>query len=347
MCSNANALFVSVISTASDVLHAWRITPNKYAQASDSEHRRDWRLRERLLAKRRVSARVFWRNIELRRARSVVIRRMGNEGLLANLLHVLEVLHRVRSGARVHVSWILDGTEKGFRYGRIGDDVWTKLFAPLSARPTSDFLKANFTVDCNLWGSGKDHLAGRSLARHRRTYAATVAKWIFVSNERVRTEVHEMHTRCLQGKFCIGVHRRVPNAFVANCQRDGKVPSLEQFVRRIWAELHNSSSSNWAVFLATDDADVVPAFRHAFGERLVVRDKVQRTTWNNTEVHYQPWGALSLQDAEDALIDTLLLAKCDVLLHASSSVSKIASMFNPEQRLVRVSNSDTADAQAY
>jgi hypothetical protein len=36
------------------------------------------------------------------------------------------------------------------------------------------------------------------------------------------------------------------------------------------------------------------------------------------------------------LIDALLLARCDVLLHASSSVSTLAGLLNPALCLVRV-----------
>jgi len=93
---------------------------------------------------------------------------------------------------------------------------------------------------------------------------------------------------------------------------------------------------DYAVFLATDDADAVGVFRRAFGPRLVVRDDVQRTTADGVEVHFRDWDRLSLTDAEDVLIDTMLLSHCKVLVHASSSVSTVASIMNPALALVRI-----------
>jgi hypothetical protein len=37
----------------------------------------------------------------------------------------------VRPGASVHVDWVLKGTEIGFRYGELGDDIWALLFQTL------------------------------------------------------------------------------------------------------------------------------------------------------------------------------------------------------------------------
>ena len=89
------------------------------------------------------------------------------------------------------------------------------------------------------------------------------------------------------------------------------------------------------IFLATDDADAVGVFKKAFGARLIVQDSITRTTASKPEVHFSDWGRLSLSDAEDILVDTLLLARCNVLVHASSSVSTMASLLNPSLTLVR------------
>src|SRR5438477_2424938 len=91
-----------------------------------------------------------------------------------------------------------------------------------------------------------------------------------------------------------------------------------------------------AIFLATDDAEAADEFKRAFGPRLIVRSDVQRTTSDAAEVHFRDWDRLSISDAEDVVVDTVLLSKCDVPVHASSSVSTIASIMNPALTLVRV-----------
>jgi hypothetical protein len=126
---------------------------------------------------------------------------------------------------------------------------------------------------------------------------------------------------------------------VADLQNEGKVPSLELLIKAVDAILSILTSKDirdHAIFLATDDAEAVGPLKRAFGSRLIVRGNVQRTTSDAVEVHFSDWGRLSITDAEDVLVDTMLLSKCDVLVHASSSVSTVASIMNPALTLIRV-----------
>lgn len=321
-----------------DSARAWAITPARsgwpvYGSARGSV--RTIRPAERLRVKLQTIRWVFPHSARLGIADSVVVPRFRSEGLLANLLHVLESLHRTRPNAKVHIDWVLQGNEGGFRYGKVGDDVWSGLFRPLEPYPQGTPHRASLPVDFAFWGTGKDHLTGRRLQRHRRAYHATISKWLQVTNPRVLKEVESISNRSLDGRFCIGVHRRVPNNQVAILQADGHVPSLDSFISTVRSILTKKRPAEWTVFLATDDVLAVDAFRHAFGSKLVVRDEVQRTTADAEEVHYRSWNRLSLADAEDVLIDTILLSRCDVLIHASSSVSTVAALMNPDLTLVR------------
>jgi hypothetical protein len=283
--------------------------------------------------------RIFIESIKLGVAHSIVIPRYPEEGLVANLLHVLEVVHRVRPDATVHVDWVLDGTEIGFRYGELGDDIWARLFRTLGPRPPAITHRAAWRVDLAFWGTGRDHLMGIRLQEHRDVYHSTVLKWLEITNEQVLEQVRQTCVQFLDGRFCIGIHRRVGNARVADLQSDGEAPSLEMFIRAvetILSLLMKEAIVDHAIFLATDDAEALGVFKRAFGSRLIVRDNVQRTTSDAAEVHFRDWDRLSITDAEDVLVDTVLLSKCDVLVHASSSVSTVASIMNPALTLVRI-----------
>lgn len=327
-----------------DAARAWIVTPQfsarcAYATGERGERqltsRRAYTVRERIVGKIRAACRVFWHGLRLRLARNVCIRRIDDEGFMANLLHVLEVLQRVRPDARVHVDWSLTGTERGFRYGRAGDNVWTGLFKPLDPQPSNGYVRADVELDFALWGTGKDYLTEGALQQHRQAYYRTLVERVEVTNTRVLDAVRETYERSLRGRFSIGIHRRVSNAMLPSLQRDGVAPSIERFIEYARRNIP-AHPAEWAVFLATDDADTVPPLRRAFGPRLVVREPVQRTTADQPEVHFRDWGRLSLADAEDVLIDTLLLARCDVLVHASSSISTMAGLLNPALCLVRV-----------
>jgi hypothetical protein len=337
-----------VVQAVFDAGRAWVIVPTSfgrpiYARNTDGgwrrRHRRPFRRKEVLKLKIAVARRTFIESIKLGVARSIVIPRYPEEGLLANLLHVLEVVHRVRPRANIHVDWVLKGTEVGFRYGDRGDDVWARLFQTLGPLPPATAHQAASRLDFAFWGTGKDHLTGRRLQKHRDVYHSTVSRWLEITNKRVLEEVHQIFAQFLDGSYCIGIHRRVGNVRVADLQSDGKAPSLDLLIKAVEAILSILTSKDirdHAIFLATDDMEAVAVLKQAFGSSLIVRDNVQRTTSDAQEVHFRDWGRLSITDAEDVLVDAMLLSKCDVLVHASSSVSTVASIMNPALTLVRV-----------
>ena len=338
-----------LVQAVFDAGRAWVIAPPSYGRAVYARnteggwrrrHRRPFRRKEVLKLKIAATRRVFIESVKLGFARSVVIPRYPEEGLLANLLHILEVVHRVRPDAFINVDWALNGTEIGFRYGSPGDDIWAQLFQPLGGpRPPSTIHQATSRLDLAFWGTGRDHLKGRRLQKQRHIYHSTVLRWLKITNTRVLEEVHQIFAQFLDGRYCIGIHRRVGNVRVADLQGDGKAPSLELLIKAVEAILSILTSKDirdHAIFLATDDAEAVDVLKDAFGSRLLVRGNVQRTTSDAVEVHFREWGRLSITDAEDVLVDTMLLSKCDVLVHASSSVSTVASIMNPALTLIRV-----------
>ncbi len=323
----------SVNRAGADAGRAWAIAPTKYVNRT-KKGQRPFTFRERLRIKCKTASAVFAYSRRMGDAPTVVIRHMGTEGLLANLLHVIEVLDRVRPDASVYVDWKLDGSELGFRYGAVGSDVWPGLFRPIGIGPRPDAFRADFAVDYTLWGTGKHYLSGTALQNQRKAYHRTITKWIEISNQNVLSQTHQTHADFFEGSFCLGVHRRVGNAGVASLQRSGRVPSLNTLLGRCDNLLQSLGRMDARIFLATDDAEAANAFKEAFGSRLIVRNHVRRTTASMQEVHRGDWGTLSLADAEDVLVDTLLLSRCNFLVHASSSVSTMASFLNPNLTLI-------------
>lgn len=337
----------AALRAGSDARRTWAIMPNVYRKEKYSRvvnggwhirYRRRLRLLEVLRIKFGAALRVFVASVRLGVAREVVVTRYPEEGLLANLLHVLEVVRRVRPDARVYVDWTIRGDERAFRYGERGHDVWTRLFEASGPPLTETAHRAVSRIDFAFWGTGKDHLTGKHLQKHRETYHGTLLSWLAITNRRVLAQIEDICIRHFHGRFCIGVHRRVGNPMVAALQMDGKVPSLEsiiQTVESIIGVAARGGDLDYSIYLATDDADAAGSFKQVFGSRLIVRENVQRTTADGAEVHFREWGHLSITDAEDALIDTVLLSKCNVMVHTSSSVSTVASLINPALILVR------------
>src|SRR6185437_5281298 len=269
MVRTIGQLLRSAGQAAMDAGRAWAVVPHVFRQAMYARvrsggwrirHRRRFRLREVLRRKLLAAIKTFIASLRLGVARDVIVTHYPEEGLLANLLHVLEVTRRVRPDARVQVDWTLTGTEVAFRYGEKGQDVWVRIFQPTGPPLAKTAHRAVARVDFAFWGTGKDHLTKRRLPRHREVYHSVLLKWLEITNPRVLAQADEICTRLFHGRFCIGIHRRVGNALVADLQADGRIPVPESIVRTvelIITAATEGGTPDCLVYLATDDADAV------------------------------------------------------------------------------------------
>jgi glycosyltransferase involved in cell wall biosynthesis len=116
------------------------------------------------------------------------------------------------------------------------------------------------------------------------------------------------------------------------------------------------------VLLATDQDSVVREFGREFGERVVFREGVARTTETHdaTYLTLDPKERLdvghqiqhltaeqpdlwSSQFAKDVVIDALFLATGDTLVHTTSNVATAVAMQNPGVRMLSIRSGDTWD----
>lgn len=266
----------------------------------------------------------------------VTIPLIGREGFCSNVIHVLEVLHCVRPDANVHIDWTLTGNESDFKYGQVGDNVWELLFAQISPPRPPGGVEVAQSLDPKLWGSNKDRLTDAERRRQREEYHEAWSRYVRITNRRILDEVARIEEQSMRGRCCIGVHKRVANRGVRRIQADGKLADVTAYIETARAAAQKRGRDDFMVYLATDDVSAVAPFREAFGDRLVVREGVQRATPEGQEVHGQDWDRVSLADAEDIVIDTVLLSKCEAIVHAASSVSTMAAFINPKSEQLRV-----------
>lgn len=282
----------------------------------------------------------FWRLLfRARTARRICIRRHDN-GFFANFLAVLDLLTRARPDCKVLVDWVLAGDERDFRYGDIGTNVWDQIFAPLSCREEFDSAPGEVVFVCHRLNPffvslGRDLLSrDSSFRRVRLQHHRVFRDRIRIQNEYVLREVEHCRAR-MKGRSCLGVHKRLSLPQVADTQLAFRMPTNERLIQAVEEIMRRRYREKPLVYLATDDADCVVAFANHFGSHLFYRDGVQRCrVGDNQEVHTQPWGCLGVKDACDVLIDALLLADCDRVLHLSSNVTMCVALLNPETELI-------------
>lgn len=277
-------------------------------------------------------------------AKKILVRR-HNMGFFANYLAVVDILERCSSEADVYVDWSLDGTESEFCYGEVGENVWDSLFFPTHKNSTelSRAFVIKFRLNPYFYSIFREELPRRkNFLEIRRKYEAVINQNIKIRNPDVLQSIEKFWEKYFEGKYVIGVHRRLPINAVNINQKGGKSPSLEEYRGSIESQIRASERkiSDIVIFLATDDIEAVEYFDNIFGEVLVFQKNIQRISASKgkmgEEVHTQPWEKVSIQDAIDVLVDTTLLSRCNELIHVSSNISTSVALMNSKIELVKI-----------
>jgi hypothetical protein len=258
--------------------------------------------------------------------------RSWNGGFFSNFNGVLNNL-RWRLGrhgvAAAKVDWRADPARPDFPYGRPEDgNLWLHFFEPLpferfpeGEREARAFARLDITYPHTYATYKLDR-------RWRYDYHALYRRHIRI-RPAILERVEAIHRARMAGRYCVGVHYRHP-AHDRECLHP--IPPAEAFIERLRRMLPVDRPH--AVVLATDTEFAVEAFRAAFGERLVLQPGVHRAT-GAPESHPQEVGlGASLALGEQVLIDCLLLARCDALLHVSSNIATAAGYINPKLEMV-------------
>lgn len=260
-----------------------------------------------------------------------LIIRNRDSGFFSNFNLVLNNLYwRLgRDGIRAAiVDWRATARTAQFPYAsEEQENLWLRFFEPL---PFENFPAArresNFYALTNI--TSKFAYAAYKLNRRwRRDYHRLYRRYIRVRPS-VRESIDQIYRSSMAARYCVGVHYRHP-AHDTECLYP--IPPPEVFIERARRMLPKTRPG--AVFLATDLEPVVDAFRIAFGESLVIQPRVWRAkSASEKEVHRQ--GAPGLELGEQVLIDCLLLARCDAMLHVASNIATAAGYINPRLKMV-------------
>jgi len=263
--------------------------------------------------------------------RTLVIR-TRNSGFFSNLNQVLNNLrHRLgRDGIEAaSVEWHAGPEQRQFPYGNPEDgNLWLRFFEPLPF----DEIPAE-SCETNIYPAmtmtGRLAYAMYKLdQRWRRSYHRIFRRYIRIKPHILeRTEaIYRAH---MAGRYCLGVHYRHP-AHDSECLNP--IPRPEAFISELRRKLPRARP--WVVFLASDAEPAVTAFREAFGKHLVLQPGVRRSaSLAEGNLHHDN-PAASLVLGEQALIDCLLLTRCDLLLHVTSNLATAAGYMNPKMKML-------------
>ncbi len=253
-----------------------------------------------------------------------------NAGFFSHVNRVVNHLHHSlgRDGCEaIRVDWRVGEHIPLFIYGTAGDgELWRHFFEPLEFphAPSAERTSWEY-ADLSMTGLHAYRMYKRG-ERWRADYGRAFAAHVHV-REALRRRVGEIWKDGGVGRRAIGVHYRHPG-HDRECPRTS--PPLEVFVARMRALLAGDEAAS--VVLATDVHEAVEHFRGEFGERLLVQPDVVRAGMEEDQDDYGATPSVAL--GEQALIDVLLLARCESLLHVVSNIATAVGYINPRLRMV-------------
>jgi hypothetical protein len=140
-------------------------------------------------------------------------------------------------------------------------------------------------------------------------------------------EVDEFWRSRFAGSTVLGVHVRRTDALTGFEER--RTQSAENFL--IESERWLRQRSGGAIFLATDDEGVVGLFKDRFGDKVHVTGAIRSTS--GVSIHGHLDGGISGSGhvkGRQALVDALLLSRCDFLIRCFSYLTAYSLCYNPD-----------------
>ncbi len=171
------------------------------------------------------------------------------------------------------------------------------------------------------------HLGDRAEIPTIERGAALRAKYLPVRPE-ITQKVESFVAANMAGRNVLGVHFRGTDKTIEapRVEREVVLQTIERFLQK--------NPQIDCLFVASDEASFIPYIRDAFPALPVVShdDVFRSTTIQN--FYQQDLGEGNYIKGEEALINCLLLSRCNVLIRTTSFLSAWASIFNPALPIV-------------
>ncbi len=242
----------------------------------------------------------------------------------------------------VHIDW----TNQFFPYkDGPNENGWDLYFEPITIDPDSINPDEHvYQVDTSFNHELHDQICVAQWLRYddylpyRQFVHEKINKYIHIKPH-ILDKVELFYQQHMQDHLCIGVHVRYATAHQG--EAPGGHPPLMAYCKEIDTLLNAHKDRNIKIFLATDSHTVINYFKGRYGTLLVYidthrsKDKEDhnpiygnREYWLN---HPAQWHKIKAgyKGGLGALMDCLLLSKCEYLIHITSNLPTYVCFFNP------------------
>jgi hypothetical protein len=155
----------------------------------------------------------------------------------------------------------------------------------------------------------------------------------------IRKFVDSFYEQHMKGCLCVGVHVRY--ATIHGAETPQGHPSLDTYCNEVNNLLNQYHDRNIKIYLASDSHVVIDYFKKIYNDKLVYIDTYRARGSEDPGLIYEGGGYWMSHPAEwhkakpgyrggfGALVDCLLLSKCDYFIHITSNLAYFVTFFNP------------------
>ena len=248
----------------------------------------------------------------------LILRCMDREqavGLFSELSMVLGALEHYERWKQQYAGLRVDFATGGLYYDpAVGPNWWEYYFEPISVGAMSGAAaKPASSAEHDIFESEAGRLPPERRAEIIRQYVRPKAQ--------VRDRVESYVGEHFQGTYVIGIHYRGTD------HAESTPPVAYERVRAAVRDaIGRAGPVRCRLFLATDEQAFVDYIQAAFPDRLVYR-RMHRSV-DGTPIHTR--NVDNFGAGEDAVIDCLLLSRCQHLVRTESNLGLCATLFNPD-----------------
>ena len=146
--------------------------------------------------------------------------------------------------------------------------------------------------------------------------------------EPIQKIIDTFYAEHMQGYYMIGIHYR-------GTDKIDEAPRVayEHVLDVVQKEIDSQENKPYKIFIATDEQAFLGYMQNIYGSLICSIDALRST--DDHPVHMNET-LNNYKKGQDALIDCILLSKCDLLIRTASYLSESSQMFNPHMPVVHL-----------
>jgi nodulation protein Z len=147
----------------------------------------------------------------------------------------------------------------------------------------------------------------------------------------VQEKIDAFVARNFKDHYVIGVHYRGTDKWA-----EAPKVSYEEVYNMMVSSIKRQQQLPIKIFIATDDALFLAYIEQQFPHLVCALDAIRSTDGKSVHIHEK---MANYKKGEDALIDCILLSKCDLLIKTASNLSDVSTQFNPNIPVIHLNKS--------